>query len=90
MALTDLVKAASRTKTTAAQIALAWLLAQKTYIVPIRGTKKRSRLDENLGAVNVELTSADLKTINEAAAKIPLEGERHPEAALKMSGRQCF
>jgi aryl-alcohol dehydrogenase-like predicted oxidoreductase len=88
MALVDLVKAvASRKKATPAQIALAWLLAQKPWIVPIPGTKKLSRLDENLGAVNVELTSADLKTINDAAAKIPLEGERLPEAALKMTGR---
>jgi aryl-alcohol dehydrogenase-like predicted oxidoreductase len=88
MALVDLVKAvASRKKATPAQIALAWLLAQKPWIVPIPGTKKLSRLDENLGAVNVELTASDLKTINEAAAKIPLEGERLPEAALKMTGR---
>ena len=55
--------------------------------MPIPGTKKLSRLEENLGAVNVELTATDLKTINEAAAKIPLEGERLPEAALKMTGR---
>jgi len=88
MALVDLVKAvASRKKATPAQIALAWLLAQKPWIVPIPGTKKLSRLDENLGAVNVELTAADLKAINEAASKIPLEGERLPEAALKMTGR---
>jgi aryl-alcohol dehydrogenase-like predicted oxidoreductase len=88
MALVDLVKAvASRKKATPAQIALAWLLAQKPWIVPIPGTKKLNRLDENLGAVNVELTESDLKTINDAAAKIPLEGERLPEAALKMTGR---
>ena len=66
---------------------LAWLLAQKLWTVPIPGTKKLSRLEENLGAVNVELTAADLNTINEAAVKIPLEGERLPEAALKMTGR---
>lgn len=88
MALVDLVKAvASRKKATPAQIALGWLLAQKLWIVPIPGTKKLSRLEENIGAVNIELTAADLKTINEAAAKIPLEGERLPEAALKMTGR---
>jgi aryl-alcohol dehydrogenase-like predicted oxidoreductase len=88
MALVDLVRAvASRKKATPAQIALAWLLAQKPWIVPIPGTKKLSRLEENLGAVGVELTAADLRTINDAAAKIPLEGERLPEAALKMTGR---
>jgi aryl-alcohol dehydrogenase-like predicted oxidoreductase len=88
MALVDLVKAvASRKKATPAQIALAWLLAQKPWIVPIPGTKKLSRLDENLGAIDVELTAANLKAINEAASKIPLEGERLPEGALKMTGR---
>jgi aryl-alcohol dehydrogenase-like predicted oxidoreductase len=88
MALVDLVRAvASRKNATPARIALAWLLTQKPWIVPIPGTKKLSRLEENLGAVSVELTAADLKTINEAAAKIPLEGERLPDAALKMTGR---
>jgi aryl-alcohol dehydrogenase-like predicted oxidoreductase len=88
MALVDLVKAvASRKKATPAQIALAWLLAQKPWIVPIPGTKKLSRLEENLGSVGVELTPADLKAMNDAASKIPLEGERLPEAALKMTGR---
>jgi len=88
MALVDLVKAvASRKKATPAQIALAWLLAQKPWIVPIPGTKKLSRLDENLGAIDVELTAANMKAINEAASKIPLEGERLPEGALKMTGR---
>jgi aryl-alcohol dehydrogenase-like predicted oxidoreductase len=88
MALVDLVKAvSSRKKTTPAQIALAWLLAQKPWIVPIPGTKKLSRLEENLGAVEIELNSADLKEIDEALSKISLEGERLPEAALKMTGR---
>ncbi|NDQ56134.1 MAG: aldo/keto reductase [Acidipila sp.] len=88
MALVDLVKAvASRKKATPAQIALAWLLAQKPWIVPIPGTKKLIRLEENLGAVGVELTAADLREINDAASKIPLEGERLPEGALKMTGR---
>lgn len=73
----DLVKAlASRKKATPIQIALAWLLGQKQWIVPTPGTKKLSRLEENLGAISVELTAPDLKAINDAAAKIPLEGER--------------
>ena len=69
-----------------AQIALAWLLAQKPWIVPIPGTTKLHRLEENLGAAAVELTAADLAAIDSAAAKIELKGERLPEAALKMTG----
>lgn len=72
---------------TPAQIALAWLLAQKSWIVPIPGTTKLHRLDENLGAVAVELTSADLRGIDSAASKIPLQGARLPECALAMTGR---
>jgi len=88
MALVDLVKAvAARKKATPAQIALAWLLAQKPWIVPIPGTKKLNRLEENLGAVNVELTSADLKEIGSALANLKLEGNRLPDAALSMTGR---
>ena len=68
-------------------MALAWLLARKPWIVPIPGTTKLKRLDENLGALSLELTAADLKTIDEALSKISLEGERLPEAALKMTGR---
>ena len=87
MALVDLVKAvAERKGATPAQIALAWLLAQKPWIVPIPGTTKLHRLEQNLGAVNVELTENDLKQIDEAASELKLEGARLPEAALKMTG----
>jgi aryl-alcohol dehydrogenase-like predicted oxidoreductase len=88
MVLVDLVKAvAERKGATPAQVALAWLLAQKPWIVPIPGTTKLHRLEENLGAVNVELTGNDLKQIDEAASRLKLEGARLPEAALKMTGR---
>jgi aryl-alcohol dehydrogenase-like predicted oxidoreductase len=88
MALVDLVKAvAERKGATPAQVALAWLLAQKPWIVPIPGTTKLHRLEENLGAVNVELTGDDLKQIDTATSKITLKGARLPEAALKMTGR---
>jgi aryl-alcohol dehydrogenase-like predicted oxidoreductase len=80
MALVDLVKAvAERKGATPAQVALAWLLAQKPWIVPIPGTTKLHRLEENLGAVNVELTDADLKQIDEASSSLKLEGARLPE-----------
>jgi len=88
MALVDLIKTvAERKGATPAQVALAWLLAQKPWIVPIPGTTKLHRLEENLGALNVELTEADLKQINDAASKLTIEGARLPEAALKMTGR---
>ncbi len=88
MVLVDLVKAAAERKgATPAQVALGWLLAQKPWIVPIPGTTKQSRLEENLGAVNVELTENDLKQIDDAASRLKLEGARLPEAALKMTGR---
>lgn len=88
MVLVDLVKAvAERKGAKPAQIALAWLLAQKPWIVPIPGTTRLHRLEENVGAVNVELTGNDLKQIDEAASKLKLEGARLPEAALKMTGR---
>jgi aryl-alcohol dehydrogenase-like predicted oxidoreductase len=88
MALVDLVKAvAERKGATPAQVALAWLLAQKPWIVPIPGTTKLHRLEENLGAVNVELTQDDLKQIDEQASRLKLEGARLPEAMLKMTGR---
>jgi aryl-alcohol dehydrogenase-like predicted oxidoreductase len=87
MALVELLRdAAKRKRATPAQIALAWLLAQKPWIVPIPGTTKLARLDENLGAVAVELASDDLREIDAAAAKIKLQGDRLPEAALKMTG----
>jgi aryl-alcohol dehydrogenase-like predicted oxidoreductase len=72
---------------TPAQIALAWLLAQKPWIVPIPGTTKVHRLDENLGALNVELTPGDLREIDEAASKIQLQGDRYPEHLKKLVGR---
>ena len=88
LALVDLLRAvAQRKDATPAQIALAWLLAQKPWIVPIPGTTKLNRLDENLGAVEIELTPDDLREINAAASKIPLQGARLPEGALAMTGR---
>jgi aryl-alcohol dehydrogenase-like predicted oxidoreductase len=87
MVLVDLVKSvAERKRATPAQIALAWLLAQKPWIVPIPGTTKLHRLEENLGAANVELSAADLKQIDEASSSMKLEGARLPEAVLKMTG----
>jgi len=87
MALVDLVRVvATRKGATPAQIALAWLLAQKPWIVPIPGTTKLHRLEENLGAVAVELTAGDLQEIDAAASKITLEGARLPESSLKMTG----
>ena len=87
MALVDLVRVvAARKGATPAQIALAWLLARRPWIVPIPGTTKLHRLDENLGALAVELTASDLQEIDEAASKISLQGERLPENALKMTG----
>ena len=76
---------AARKHATAAQIALAWLLAQKPWIVPIPGTTKVHRLEENIGAASVGLTPQDLREINEAASKISIEGARLPEFILKMS-----
>ncbi|HXS03046.1 MAG TPA: aldo/keto reductase [Rhodanobacter sp.] len=87
MALVDLVRGvATRKGATPAQIALAWLLAQQSWIVPIPGTTKLHRLDENLGALAVDLTAGDLREIDEAASKITLQGARLPESALKMTG----
>jgi len=77
---------ASRKGTTPAQIALAWLLAQKSWIVPIPGTTKLGRLEENLGAVDVELTASELVEIDTESSKIKVEGERLPEAVLAMTG----
>ena len=86
MAMVDLVQRVAQDKgATPAQIALAWLLAQKPWIVPIPGTKKLSRLEENLGAVSVRLTPADLRDIEEAASRIHVLGERLPEAVLKFT-----
>jgi aryl-alcohol dehydrogenase-like predicted oxidoreductase len=86
MALVDFLKRmAERKRVTPAQLALAWLLAQKPWIVPIPGTKKVARLEENLAAADVELTSADLREMDEAASKIQIQGERLPEAVLKFT-----
>ncbi len=73
-------------RTTPAQVALAWLLAQKPWIVPIPGTTKQHRLEENIGSVNLEMTSADLAEIETVLAKFEVVGERLPEAVLKMTG----
>jgi len=86
-ALIDLLgNIAKQKKATPAQIALAWLFAQKPWIVPIPGTTKLNRLDENIGAVAVELTSNDLREIESAASQITVEGARYPEAIEKMTG----
>jgi len=87
-ALVDLIgRFAQRKKATPAQIALAWILAQKPWIVPIPGTTKLHRLEENLSAVNVELTPEDIYELGSAAAKSPVQGERYPEAAQRMINR---
>ena len=87
-ALVDLLGAiAKRKNATPAQIALAWLLAQKPWIVPIPGTTKLHRLDENLGAAALELTSGDLREIESAASKITVEGARYPEHLQRLVGR---
>jgi aryl-alcohol dehydrogenase-like predicted oxidoreductase len=78
---------AERKKATPAQIALAWLLCQKPWIVPIPGTTKLARLDENIGSVAVELTPDDLRDIDSAATKITVHGVRYPENLEKMTGR---
>lgn len=83
--VTLLESIAEKKDATPAQIALAWLLAQKPWIVPIPGTTKLHRLEENLGAADVELTPDDLRHIGEAAARIPVQGLRLPEAVLRMS-----
>ncbi len=87
-ALVDLLnQVAAQKKATPAQIALAWLLAQKPWIVPIPGTTKLHRLEENIGAVNIELRPDDLREIESAASKISVQGDRLPEAVLKLTGR---
>jgi aryl-alcohol dehydrogenase-like predicted oxidoreductase len=75
-----------RKKATPAQIALAWLLARKPWIVPIPGTRRLERLDENLGAVAVELTPEDLREIDSAASRIEVQGARYPERLERMTG----
>ncbi|RAS77280.1 aldo/keto reductase [Priestia endophytica] len=77
---------AEQKNATKAQVALAWLLAQKSWIVPIPGTRKLNRLEENLGADNIELTPEEVRDINDATSKITLIGERYPEALEKLTG----
>ena len=87
-AIVDLLQSiAERKQATPAQIALAWLLAQKPWIVPIPGTTKLHRLEENLGSAEIELTSDELRDIRAAASKIDVQGERLPAAALAMTGK---
>jgi aryl-alcohol dehydrogenase-like predicted oxidoreductase len=87
-ALVDLLgEIAERKNATPAQIALAWLLAQKSWIVPIPGTRKLERLEENIGAVAVELTSDDLREIDSAASQITVQGARYPEELERRTGR---
>jgi aryl-alcohol dehydrogenase-like predicted oxidoreductase len=82
-----LARIAARKKATPAQIALAWLLAQKPWIVPIPGTTKLGRLEENVGAAAVELTADDLREIESAASKIAVQGDRYPEHLARLTGR---
>ena len=87
LVLLDLLrKVAERKKATPAQIALAWLLAQKRWIVPIPGTRKLERLEENIGAVTVELSSEDLREIDSAVSKVRIQGARYPEELEKRTG----
>jgi aryl-alcohol dehydrogenase-like predicted oxidoreductase len=87
-AMVDLIgRFAQQKKATPAQVALAWLLAQKPWIVPIPGTTKLHRLEENIGAAAVELMPDDLRQLESAASKIPVQGERYPEALQKLVGR---
>jgi aryl-alcohol dehydrogenase-like predicted oxidoreductase len=87
-ALVDLLAAlAARKQATVAQVALAWLLAQKAWIVPIPGTTKPARLEENLGAAAVLLSAEDIREIETASSKIAVQGERYPERLEKMTGR---
>jgi aryl-alcohol dehydrogenase-like predicted oxidoreductase len=78
---------AARKQATPAQIALAWLLAQESWIVPIPGTTKRHRLEENIGAAALQLTADDFREIDRAASQIEVHGERYPEHLQKMVGR---
>jgi aryl-alcohol dehydrogenase-like predicted oxidoreductase len=88
LALVDLLaRAAAARGASPAQVALAWLLARKPWIVPIPGTRRPERLEENLGAAALALSPADLRELDAAAARIPLEGERYPEALERITGR---
>jgi aryl-alcohol dehydrogenase-like predicted oxidoreductase len=86
--LVDLLsKFAEQKKATLAQLAIAWLLAKKPWIVPIPGTTKLHRLEENLGATNVELIPEDLRAIESASSNVKVEGSRYPQWLVPMSGR---
>src|SRR5262249_22182191 len=82
-----LARFAQEKKATTAQIALAWLLAQKPWIVPIPGTSKLHRLEENLGAASIQLTPDDLRQIDLVASKIPVQGARYPEEMQRLVNR---
>ncbi len=87
-ALLDLIgKIAEKKQATPAQIALAWLLAQKAWIVPIPGTTKLHRLEENIGSVSVELSEEDIREIETASSQINIQGARYPEKLLNMTGK---
>ena len=87
-AVVDVLKRiAERKKATPAQIALAWLLAQKPWIVPIPGTRKIERLEENIGAASIELTPNDLREIEDSASRVTVQGARYPESAQRMIDR---
>jgi len=87
-ALVDLLAViAARKQATPAQIALAWLMSRKPWIVPIPGTTKLARLEENIGAAALELTRQDLRDIETAAAHVQVQGERYPEQLERMTGR---
>jgi aryl-alcohol dehydrogenase-like predicted oxidoreductase len=89
-AVVDLLKrVASQKRSTPAQIALAWLMAQRPYIVPIPGTTKLHRLEENIGAADIQLSKADLHEIHEAASQIPIEGERYSPQQMAAAGRDA-
>jgi len=81
------IKFAEQKKVTPAQVALAWILAQKPWMVPIPGTTKLHRLEENMGAATVQLTPDDLRQIDNASSKISVQGARYPEALQKLVGR---
>jgi aryl-alcohol dehydrogenase-like predicted oxidoreductase len=78
---------AARKHATPAQVALAWLLAQKPWIVPIPGTRRLERLEENIGAVDIELTADDLREIEDTASQITVQGARYPEHLERLTGR---
>jgi aryl-alcohol dehydrogenase-like predicted oxidoreductase len=86
--MVDLIaRFAEQKNATPAQIALSWILAQKPWIVPIPGTTKLHRLEENLGAINVELSGDELRELDAVVSKIPVQGARYPEELQKLVGR---